>query len=303
MLVFGALPAAAGTVELLLSGAEPLYDQVADGMQAQLDGARMKPPLAVSRTGLADAPPAATPDLIVAIGIAACEQALDRSARAPLLCTLVPKAGFERLRNQARSSAAVAKVSALYLDQPFVRQLYLAHALAPEAQRVGLLASPRFQRQRFTAQRDARSLGLTLDVESADDERGAARAIQRLVARNDLILPIYDPAVLTPSSAKWLLHLAYQKQRPVVGFSRAYVDAGAVAAVFTEPEQIGRQTGQLVAGFFQGKRRDLPAPSHPALFRVAVNRPVAAALGLDPPSEAALASEVARRARARGDRP
>jgi ABC-type uncharacterized transport system substrate-binding protein len=289
VLLFGSvLPVAAGSVDLLLSGPEGLYDQVADGLQAQLDAVGAPATIRRHRATL-DSPRSTTnADLTVAVGVAACERALAATSRPPLLCTLVPKAGFEGLTGGRRQ----ADVSAIYLDQPVERQLSLARILAPDATWAGLLAGPTFRDQRAAATRYARTAGLTLDIEIANDERAAARAIQRLVARNDLILPVYDPAVLTPSSAKWLLHLAYQKQRPVVGFSHAYVDAGAVAAVFTEPEQIGRQTGQAVARFFHGNRRRLPAPSFPSAFRVAVNRPVASALGLAPPSDAALAQMI-----------
>jgi len=291
LLAGGVLPVAAGSVDLLLSGPERLYDRVADGLQAQLD-ADGTPATITLRRAMPDQPPStAAADLTVAVGMAACERALAVASRPPLLCTLVPKAGFETLTGGRRP----AHVSAIYLDQPVERQLSLARILVPDATRAGLLAGPTFRDQRAAATRHARMAGLTLDIEIANDERAAARAIQRLVAHNDLILPVYDPAVLTPSSAKWLLHLAYQKQRPVVGFSRAYVDAGAVAAVFTEPEQIGRQTGQTVARFFRGNGRRLPAPSYPSAFRVAVNRPVASALGLSPPTDAVLAQLISGR--------
>jgi putative tryptophan/tyrosine transport system substrate-binding protein len=284
-------PVAAGSVELLLSGSERLYTRVSEGLQAQLD-ADVAPQTITLRRATLDQPPSkSAADLTVAVGMAACERGLAAASRAPLLCTLVPKAGFEGITDGRRR----ADVSAIYLDQPVARQLSLGRLLAPDATRAGLLVGPTFREQRAAAMRLGRTVGLTLDIEVADDERAATRAIQRLVARNDLILPVYDPAALTPSSAKWLLHLAYQKQRPVVGFSRAYVDAGAVAAVFTEPEQIGRQTGQTVARFFQDQQRRLSAPQYPSAFKVAVNRPVASALGLAPPSDAALARAMGQR--------
>ncbi len=296
LLASGVLPVAAGSVDLLLSGPERLYARVADSLQAQLEAEGTPATITLRRAMLDQPPSTAATNLTVAVGVAACERALAAASRSPLLCTLVPKAGFEGLIGGRRP----ADVSAIYLDQPVARQLSLAHILAPNASRVGLLAGPTFREQRAAATRNARTTDLTLDIEIANNERAAARAIQRLVARNDLILPVYDPAVLTPSSAKWLLHLAYQKQRPVVGFSRAYVDAGAVAAVFTEPEQIGRQTGQAVVRFFHGNRRRLPAPSYPSAFRVAVNRPVASALGLAPPSDAALAQMIIGRSETSG---
>jgi ABC-type uncharacterized transport system substrate-binding protein len=288
LLALGPSPASAGSVALLLSGSGELYEQVADGVRAELAPDSALAQFDLNSLQLGDLPRARSFDLTVAVGLAACERMLSERRRPPLLCALIPKPGFERLAG----ASPPADVSAIFLDQPFARQLQLARALSPEATRAGVLAGPEFRRMTGSMRRDGREAGFTLDVEIAENERAAARSIQRLVARNDLILPVYDPAVLTPSTAKWLLHLAYRDQRPVIGFSRAYVDAGAAAAVFSTPEQIGRQAGRAVSTFFRGAVHRLPAPSHAQAFEIRVNRRVAASLGLEPASDDSLERQV-----------
>ncbi|KAA6185485.1 hypothetical protein F2Q65_08360 [Thiohalocapsa marina] len=281
-------------VDILLSGPERLYRQVADSLQQYLAADTAAVGLELRRSLVADGVAPGAARLTVAVGLNACKQAHDKGTRRPLLCALVPREAFQALTG----NGSAADVSAVYLDQPIDRQFRLARALSPGARKAGLLAGPQMQRERAGIERSGRSADFAVDLAPAADERSAARAIQQLVADNDLILAAYDPAVLTPTSAKWLLHLAYQQQRPVVGFSRAYVDAGAVAAVFSTPEQIGRQTAQAAAAFLRDPRR-LPAPSYPRAFEVAINRDVAAVLGLDPPSEAQLARQLMQPA---GDR-
>jgi ABC-type uncharacterized transport system substrate-binding protein len=291
LLTLGFSPAGADSVALLLSGSGELYGRVVNGVR---DGMVADPTLAqlqLNTVQLGDLPRARSSDLTVAVGSAACERVLSERRRPPLLCALIPKAGFERLAGESPP----ADVSAIFLDQPLSRQLQLARALLPAATRAGVLAGPDLRPMMGAVRRDGRDAGFALDVEIADDERMAARSIQRLVARNDLILPVYDPAVLTPSTAKWLLHLAYRDQRPVIGFSRAYVDAGAAAAVFSTPEQIGRQAGRAVSTFFRGAVHRLPKPSHAQAFEVRVNRRVAASLGLEPASDESLTRQVEQR--------
>jgi ABC-type uncharacterized transport system substrate-binding protein len=186
------------------------------------------------------------------------------------------------------------QISAIYLDQPIARQFALARALLPDAQRVGLLAGPALQREAGEIRRSARAAGFQADLEPADDEREAVLGIQRLVSSNDLILAAYDSQVLTPSTAKWLLHLAYQKNLPVLGFSRTYLDAGAAAAVYSTPEQIGRQTAEAILQSLQGDKGRLAPSAFPRYFDVAVNRAVARTLGLDPPPDAELARRMER---------
>ena len=67
-------------------------------------------------------------------------------------------------------------------------------------------------------------------------------------------------------------------------FSRAYVDAGALAAVFTTPQQVATDVVNWLNGLPPG-RLTLPAPRAPESFEIAVNRQVARALGILLPSD------------------
>lgn len=277
-------------IDLVLSGDAALYGELAGALERGLEAGSGDRGLRVTRRLAADPRPAAPPDLRVAVGMEACEAALDTPGAGGVLCPLVPRAGFERLPR----AGIDARVSAIYLDQPVARQLALARALLPGARRVGFLAGPQVRRKAALIREAARAAGFQADLVNADGARDAAQGIERLVARNDLILAVYDAQVLTPATAKWLLHLAYQQGRPVLGFSRAYVTAGAVASVYSTPAQIGRQAADWILAWHTDGLRDLPAAGHPVEFEVAVNRPVARSLGLDPPSEAELARAVRR---------
>lgn len=292
LLVLLACPLAMATerVHLSLSDGAELYTSLADSLEARLAREPAGRALRLTRTALNDPGAAAEADLKVAVGMRACQAAVDARGSQPLLCVLVPKFGGDRLAEGAPSTA----FSAIYLDQPLERQLALARALVPDASRAGLLAGPELRRQSGTIWRRAGAAGFRAELAAANNEDDAARELQRLVTRNDLILAVYDPQVLTPATAKWLLHLAYQNRLPVIGFSRAYVDAGAVAAVYSTPQQIGRQAAEAILDWARDGRGRLPPSAYPRYFDVAVNRAVADALGLKPPSESELAKQVAR---------
>lgn len=228
--------------------------------------------------------------LAVAVGMNACESVVRARAARPALCVLVPKAGFRRLTQ----TTPTERVSAIYLDQPVARQLALARALLPEARRVGLLAGEEVQREATGIRRSARSVGLAVELQAAAGGRDSARGIARLLRDTDLILAVHEPEVLTPAAAKWLLHLAHRQQRPVLGFSRAYVEAGALAAVFSTPEQIGRQAAETILAWARGGGTGLVPSAYPREFAIEVNRTVADALGLAPPPNGTLERQVAR---------
>ncbi len=279
-----------GQVNLVLSGGAEPYTSLADSLEARLSASPGAADLHLTRMQAGDSRIAEDADLSVGVGMKACESLLGDGSSMPVLCSLVPRAGFERLerRNPGR------RISAIYLDQPIARQFALARALLPDARRVGLLTGPDLQREADEIHRKAQAAGFQADLQPADDEREAVLGIQRLVSRNDLILAAYDSKVLTPSTAKWLLHLAYQKDLPVLGFSRNYLDAGAVAAVYSSPEQIGRQTAEAILYSAERGRKRLAPSSYPRYFDVAVNRAVARTLGLASPPDSELTRRVER---------
>jgi ABC-type uncharacterized transport system substrate-binding protein len=102
------------------------------------------------------------------------------------------------------------------------------------------------------------------------------------------MLAVPDPAVLTPNSAKWLLFTAYQRGVPVLGFSKAYVNAGALGAVYSSPDQIGRQAAEIAARLERDAFSNLGPSVYPTYFSVALNRSVARSLRLDVPDEVEL---------------
>ncbi|MFY8042068.1 MAG: hypothetical protein ACOVOD_04000, partial [Rhodoferax sp.] len=77
----------------------------------------------------------------ITLGSAALAGALQREERPVIVSALIPRLGFERLlREHAGKSAA--PVLAVYLDQPFGRQLDLVRLALPEARKVGALWGP-----------------------------------------------------------------------------------------------------------------------------------------------------------------
>jgi putative tryptophan/tyrosine transport system substrate-binding protein len=279
---------AARQVQLVLSDSGDPYLGLADSLDSRVEADPEARRLRLIRVQADDDRPGRS-DLAVAVGMKACGKVLAERTADASLCVLVPKAGFRRLAKETKGD----RHSAIYLDQPIGRQLALAQVLLPEVSRVGMLAGPELSRNVAAIERTARAIGVEVELEHLDSTKDAAQGIQRLVKRNDLILAVYEPDVLTPSTAKWLLYMAHQGRVPVVGFSRAYVDAGAAAAVFSTPEQIGRQAAETILAWSRDGGGRLTPNAYPREFEVEVNRSVTKALGLDPPPNGELARRVA----------
>lgn len=302
----------ADSIAVLLSGQGGGYTEVVDAIQAEV---RKSPGHRVVTATVGTAPSEefaqAAPTLLVAVGTRAAEAAL-RAAdpRVPVLCVLLPRASYEALLAATRPAAArpgearaeesraagdARRVSAVFLDQPHARQIELIRQALPGLARVGLVVGPDSAREIERVQAAAERRGLKVVAERVSRDTELFQALQRVMTDSDVFLALPDPRVVTPESAQNLLITSYRLRSPVIGYSAAYVRAGALAAVYSTPAQIGTQAGEIARGVLRGA--PLPAPQAPRAFAVAVNRQVARSLGLEIDDDAALRERIARQER------
>ena len=212
-------------------------------------------------------------DLVIVSGEAALSAVLRLHPR-PTLAVMLGRARFESIRR----SHFGRPLSAFILDQPAERQLRLLQAVMPEALRAGILFGP--ERVAASAfEQAAEALRIDLVDRVVDDESGLMKQLEAVLRSCDGLIAVPDTLLTTPGSVRSILLTSYRYQRPIIAFSRAYVEAGALAAVFTTPEQVATD---LIAWLRTqgGGRVELPPVSEPASFEIAVNRQVARALGI-----------------------
>lgn len=220
-------------------------------------------------------------NLVVASGEAAAELALAHQAR-PTLVTMIARSRFEVLRN----AHPQAPLSAWLLDQPVERHLRLLRAVVPDRTRVGLLFGGNVDAE-AALQAAAPDFGLTLAIRQVRSDKALIASLEEVLSASEVLLALPDPLLSSPIAARAILLTSYRYQKPIIAFSRAYVTAGALAAVFITPEQVA---GDLIDWLRtqDDARLSLPPPQSPASFEIAVNRQVARALGIKVPDDGEL---------------
>ena len=94
----------------------------------------------------------------------------------------------------------------------------------------------------------------------------------------DRLLAVPDASLFNNRTISNILLTAYHHRSPVIGFSPAYVKAGALLALYSTPTQIGQQAGEVARqGLASGS---LPPPAAPRHFRISTNPYVARSLGI-----------------------
>lgn len=155
-------------------------------------------------------------------------------------------------------------------------------AAHPERVALHLFITRDFWLDRQTRDPDlARQPGLALD-----------QPPEHLVALARTLLPeARTLAVVLGPLAKWVLQLGFRARVPVLAFSRAYADAGALAAVFTAPDDVGREGAELLANWLDTGHYP-QGIQYPRAYSVATNPAVASALGVEPPAAAVIAQRL-----------
>lgn len=217
----------------------------------------------------------ASPRLWVVLGTAAAQALSGLESKAAQLHLLQTRHTFLQIGARHRLNSPV---SAIFLDQPVIRQLQLIRLAFPERKRVGLLFGPISQIQEPAFRSAAAELGLNLDSSLVDDSESLYPALQKLLERSEVLLAVADPAVYNTTTVQNILLSTFRRRVPLVAFSPAYVKAGALLALYSSPAQIGSQAAKVALAVLKGN--PLPAPQYPTNYTVSVNAHVARALGL-----------------------
>ena len=235
--------------------------------------------------------PTAVPqaDLIVAVGMKAAELAVTRSDL-PVLAVMIPQAGYEALLAQAAQKKSTHALTAIYLDQPWLRRVDFWHAALPDRHKPGLLYSPETHLDVARLRQDVAQRGGTLmarPLRSADE---LFDRLETVLGGSDVLLAIPDSRIYNSSNIRNILLTSYRHGVPLIGLSQAYVNAGALGAIFSTPEQLAVQASRIVIAFARNK--ELPEAQYPDEYTIAVNQQVARSLGIEMRSPEAIHSQM-----------
>jgi ABC-type uncharacterized transport system substrate-binding protein len=136
----------------------------------------------------------------------------------------------------------------------------------------------------------AKARRLELNERSPGSASSLHASLQELMQGSDVLLALPDVEIYNTSTIRNILLATYRSKVPLIGFSPAYVRAGALCAVFSTPAQIASQSLAIIRDY--AETRALPAPQYAKEFEVSVNEQVARSLGLNIKSAIQVRSEM-----------
>ncbi|OOZ50837.1 ABC transporter substrate-binding protein [Solemya velum gill symbiont] len=227
--------------------------------------------------------------LVISLGTKSGEQLAKSRREGPRFFTLIPAAGFKRLESCCLDSKS-STVGGLFVDQPLQRQFALTRQLLPEKNRIGVLLGKENRSKKAGLEKEARKQGFTITVKIVDSSSAVGPALKSLVGEIDVLLAVPDHLVYNSKTIVNLLLSSYRHKIPVIGYSKALVNAGATAAIYTEVEQLADVAAGNVLNYYRTHK--LGSSHYAEKFTVKVNRDVARSLGLRPASDKKLKQSI-----------
>ena len=215
---------------------------------------------------------------VITIGYTAASRLFETNKTTPVLSLLIPLQAFRHLENNLENQYRYL-FSSIYIDQPISRQIELIRHLSGSFQKIGIIFGKNSYSRKDSITTEIKKAGLTPKTITVLDRTELISEARYLSEESDILLAIPDTSIYNKRSIKGILLTTYRKQIPVLGFSKAYVRAGALAAVFSSVDDICRQAIETLENQKES-RYMATSRSYPRYFDIRINTKVAHSLNL-----------------------
>ena len=221
---------------------------------------------------------AAQKDFIFTIGSKAFADVVAQNTSTRLIALLIPEETYHALLQA--NPRQEGKTAAVYIEQPVRRSLELVRVALP-GRKPGILLGSQSGSLEKKLNQVSKELNLPLFLKKLKTNENLVTALDQVLKNSNVLVAFADPEVSNPATARHLLLTSYRFGIPVVAYSRAYVRAGALMAVYSSPEQFAQQAAEMLIRIARNKIDLVPAPEYPRYFSVDINQNVARSLGID----------------------
>jgi len=220
------------------------------------------------------------PALLITLGSQATLWAQSSVRDVPLLFGMV----LDPLAQGIEPAHASSPMTGVSMQIPFSEQFERLRQVLPGARRVGTVFDARNQALIDEARREAGRQGLTLVGAPVANPAEVPEAFRTLVGKVDALWSFPDTTVYSREAAQFILLFSFRNRLPLMGFSRGYVRAGALFALYADYRDLGRQLAGVAHEIIGGRSpRDIPMAA-PRRHALAINLRVAEALGTSVPA-------------------
>ena len=262
-------PPSQGAILVIQEPGVEAYDQAVEGLRTVIGPNALRViELRDGDPSLARAVSAKETQLIIAVGRRALSSLQPYKGPVPVISTMV-------LHGQEGESPA-----SVDLEISIALECATMRALWPQHVRIGMIRNPARSRYSDEAiEARIRREGFVPVIVDCDGPGGLVKALNTMKGKIDFLLTTPDAELYNAATIKPLVLASLESRIPIVGFSPAFVRAGAAAGIYPDYRDIGRQTGEMALRLLHGD--DKSNEETPRKVQVAVNQRILRLLGVD----------------------
>jgi len=171
----------------------------------------------------------------------------------------------------------------LYMAQSYCRQIKFTKLLNPNWKTISLISSKEKPIDKTAIQQCAKSLNIKTHIVSTTDGHYLTDTIKLALNHSDVLLALPDKNIYNSRSVKNILLTSYRNRKPIIGFSKNFVNAGALAAIYSSADQIANSANNLIDKYYKQNKKFKQKTNYPDNFDISVNRQVFRALNITIP--------------------
>jgi len=220
----------------------------------------------------------AHPSIIVTVGVTATTQTLARVPDTPVVFCMVPNAlDMPALAKDHPDRRRLTGVPTDLAPREYINWFKKLH---PEIRTIGILHSDNSKRTAEAITIVAKTQGILIrSIKARRDE--FIKAIDKLNEKKcQAVLMIPDARVYNSANAQRLLLWGLRQKKPVWAFSANIVKAGAFAGLYSDNEDIARQTALIVQKIMTGTKASSIGLQYSRAVRSAINERTADMIGI-----------------------
>ncbi len=213
---------------------------------------------------------------IITLGITAADYAHNNAAGTPAIHSYITE--FQYLNNINTLQHSENQTS-IFLNQPLQRYLHFIKLLLG-ANKVGIMRSKNNIASHEKVIEFSKNPGVELEQVLFEKGENPLHKIKDLLKRNDVLLSSPNPNIYNRHTLKGILLSAYRQNKPVISYSPSHVKSGALAAIFSSPENIGHQISDVLNHSLEDINFRPENFYYAAEFDIQINQRVAKSLNL-----------------------
>lgn len=171
----------------------------------------------------------------------------------------------------------------LYMTQSYCRQMQFIKLINDDWKVISLFNSQTKPVNTKDIKQCAKKYGLKIYSVNTSAEDNMTTKVKTALNNSDALLALPDRSVYNSNTVKNILLTSYRYRKPVIAFSRNFVNAGALASIHSSVEQVALSASLLIERYYELDRRFEKTINHPQLFDISINKQVFRALDLSPP--------------------